>query len=250
MKIQYLIENEKDWFNCFPPAGGATQWTDGHSAKEFAKIVTSENFEKSLGSALNLIIDDIPINQAFPERLTYFDNNSRGPRHHDLACITKVNGINKALCFEAKVKESPDKQLQKYDSDFTAGQKERANNLCKLFFGKTYEENKEELSKIYYQILTGLAGTIVFAAENNVSECYFIIYQIIPQSSKNKPSERIIKKHKMAITDFIDCYKGPVIKELWKENTMVADLGIIPMTINGKIISSHAHIVYTEKECS
>ena len=194
------IKSVEDWYKLYPPAGGAKQWKDGYSAKEFAKAVIEGNFEEELKDK----IENISLNDAifYPERLTYFDDFSSGPRHHDLACICKLNNEKVALCFEAKVKESLDQRLSNAVQDNSKSGKskkpQRIYNLCKKLFNKKYDSNK--MSDIYYQMLTGAMGTLAFAYEQGVSKCFFIVYQLKPSDKK---IDETVEKHKQAINAFI-----------------------------------------------
>ncbi|MCQ2598579.1 MAG: hypothetical protein MJ181_12125 [Treponema sp.] len=247
MEINLTIKNENDWFKAFPPAGKEKQWADNYSAKEFARAVTDKNFEKEIKE--NLGFDDsFKIVEAYPERCTQFDEDHHGPRHHDLACVAEVNCKKIALGFEAKVNESLDGQLLKFDS-FSDGKKERVNKLCKIFFGKEYDES---LSGIYYQMLSGIAGTVAFAAEKECSDCFFIIYQLLP-SKGNKVEKNTIDEHKKAITGFAKMYSKEAVNvpEELKCNDKI-DLGRIELTVKEKdkikIVGANASIVYMERQ--
>ena len=137
--------------------------------------------------------------ETYPEHLSAFDNNYRGKRHHDLACIAKKGDKRIALCFEAKVNESLDKQLFKYlDSK---GKQERVDAILNCFFSTKYNEKKHR--NIYYQILSAIAGSIAFACENNVDDVYFILYQIKP---KVRNQVKNVEKNLNALNGFISLF--------------------------------------------
>ncbi len=173
MEFKITIRNEEDWKRHFPPAGGDKQWREGYSALEFAKIVTNRAFEKDLANSLKFDNSfHLKSGELYPERLSKFDNNPRGPRHHDLACVAEYHNKEIALCFEAKVNESLDKQLSKYrDSD---GKKERVDLMIANFLnGRKYSD--KEFGHIYYQIFSAIAGSIAFAAERNIVAGHHIL---------------------------------------------------------------------------
>lgn len=201
MVITNTVKDENDWKLYFPPAGKDKQWKPGFSALEFARAVTSKGFETEINDVLgNLKFDS---NKIYPEHLTYFDDVSSGPRHHDMACICTQNGKLVALCFEAKVKESLDQKLNKAIIDNSKSKKSkkpfRVKNFCKILFNKEYDSTT--MGEIYYQLLSGAMGSLAFAYENDISKCYFIIYQLVPENDKKFPST--IKRHKKAINNFI-----------------------------------------------
>ncbi|MBO4638824.1 MAG: hypothetical protein J5710_03625 [Treponema sp.] len=204
MKIITKIESIKDWKRVYPPAGKDKQWKDCYSAKEFAKIVTDSykdiSFEEDLRNKLhfNNSFHLLP-EETYPEHLSAFDNNFRGKRHHDLACIAKMDNKRMALWFEAKVNESLDKQLFKYlDSK---GKKERVDAILKSFFKTEYKN--EMHGNIYYQILSAIAGSIAFAYENAANDVYFILYQIEPEKNNQVKN---VEKNMNALNDFISLF--------------------------------------------
>lgn len=201
MIITNTIKDENDWKLYYPPAGKDKQWKPGFSALEFAKAVINKGFETEINNLLgNLKFDS---NKVYPEHLTYFDDVSSGPRHHDMACICTQDEKKVALCFEAKVKESLDQKLKKAIIDNSKSKKSnkpfRVRNFCKLLFKKDYDSST--MGEIYYQLLSGAMGTLTFAYENDISRCYFIIYQLVPEYDSRFFTT--IKKHKRAINDFI-----------------------------------------------
>ena len=244
MKININISNPDEWKLAFPPAGGDSQWKDKYSAKELAKIVT--NYKNYVGKDFELLLQEneefkgIKLINIFPEHLSYFDDNPRGPRHHDLACIAERNGEKIALCFEAKVSESFDKKLSSYQS--SEGKKTRCNVLCNKFFGHDYNN---DYKNVYYQLLSAVAGTIAFAAENNIKKAYFIVYQIMPVGVK-------IPDHKIAINDFIKLVHPKEKNELTETRSFV-NLGVFKIEREiekGKPMSAELHIGYIEQKVS
>lgn len=250
MEIITSIKSVKDWKRVYPLAGKDKQWKDGYSAKEFAKIVLDaypddNNFETDLANKLHLGNDfQLIPEEIYPERLTNFDDNYRGPRHHDLACIAKKGNKRIALCFEAKVNESLDKPLNKYrDSD---GKINRVDSILKNFFNKEYTDR--EFGNIYYQILSAIAGSIAFAAENNVPVVYFILYQIKPLEVNPATN---CEKNKNALEAFINLF-GNRVKKI-TEN--IFDLGNLSIERGfegnpSEKMNANVKIAYIEKEVS
>ncbi|MBO7122656.1 MAG: hypothetical protein J6V90_05185 [Treponema sp.] len=245
MKININVSNPDEWKQVFPPAGGDKQWRDGYSAKELAKIVTGYyddiDFEQELRIKLNRPKLEIIENKIFPERLSKFDNDWHGPRHHDLACCAIDDGTPVALCFEAKVYESLDLKLEKYRDSI--GKIDRCNKLCYNFFGKKYDGNENEYKNIYYQILSSVAGTVAFACENNIQDAFFILYQILPKNRKENMTNK--SNHINAINDFLRC-KG-VEKEINKSGDVV---NIGDLTIEREQMTANVSIAYIEQVVS
>ena len=242
MKININISNPDEWKLAFPPAGGDKQWKDRFSAKELAKIVT--NYKNYVGKDFELLLQDneefkgLKLINVFPEHLSHFDDNPRGPRHHDLACIAEKDGERIALCFEAKVSESFDKRLSSWQN--SDGKKTRCNILCKNFFGCNYNDKFKD---VYYQLLSAVAGTIAFASENGCSKAYFIVYQIIPEEKKTSD-------HKKKINDFIKLVPTAEKKEVVGSGSFVnlGGLKIDRKNEKGEPLCAEVYIGYIEQK--
>ncbi len=253
MNISIEVTNPEEWKKHFPPAGGDKQWRDGYSALEFAKIVTDSykdiSFEELLRKELHIPDLSIIPGELYPERLSVFDDDYHGPRHHDLACIAETKGKKIALCFEAKVFEPLDKQLEKYVLE-SEGKRKRCQTLCNRFFNENYNTKFKE---IYYQLLSSVAGTIAFASENGINEAYFILFQIKPRENNQcrNPTEKI-EEHKKALNDFLQCIPTSDKTEI-KKSGSVRKLGnsiSIERKKNGKEMSAKVYISYIEIEVS
>lgn len=242
MNINIHISNPDEWKLAFPPAGGDKQWRDGYSAKELAKIVTGWyadiDFEQELRNKLNKPKLVITKDKIYPERLSKFDNDWHGPRHHDLACCALDDGKPIALCFEAKVYESLDLKLEKYRN--SKGKIARCNKLCKNFFGQKYDGNEQLYKDIYYQILSSIAGSIAFACENGINDAIFILYQIIPNSRKENKNNKLA--HINAINAFLRCLGK---EESIKNSGDIVKLG--KLTIERENMSANISIAYIEQ---
>lgn len=245
--VDYSITDEDAWFKAFPPRGKEKQWVDGYSAKEFAKAVLDKDFEKEISRNLGLKRINIDKKQVYPERGTSFDKIQGGVRSHDLACVATKNDNEKiALCFEAKVKETFGETIESELKNCTEGKRNRIEKLCRTFFGNDYIKRQDKINKIFYQLLTGLAGTIAFAAETGANESYFIVYQLYPAICDNKD---IITEHKNAIEAFLKQFVSQNdivdVSNIKVEKNTPIDLGTIELE-DGKGTSS-VKIVFMEK---
>ena len=251
MKIKYEVKTLDDWKKYFPPAGGDSQWRDGYSAKELAKIVLDyykdvkfeEELKKVFHHNFSLIPEDV-----YPEHLSQFDNDWHGPRHHDLACIGNLDGKKIALCFEAKVFESLDVRLRSYAGN-SNGRTLRRDKLCSILFKSDYSH--EKFGKIYYQLMSSIAGTVAFAAENKLEDAYFIVYQIIPAKNNDELEikNKKIKSHKDALIDFLHCMNIDV-KNI--KSGSIIHLGEIQIERekDNKKMAANVHLVYVEQNVS
>lgn len=203
------IANLSDWGKSFIKKDSEKHWKDGYSAKEFAKRVLDGSFEKDASKVFSLFLQ-IQFVSAEIEKISYLDSFKGGQRNHDLACLAESNGEKIAVCVEAKVSEDFGNTLAlnfaSLDLDKNKNKVQRINNLCKIFFGKSYDES---LSNVYYQILTGLYGTVKYAKEINAKKSVFVIYQMNTQEEKSQSAS---KEHLKDINDFLKLSGNPIFE--------------------------------------
>lgn len=159
------IKSVDDWFYCAPPKGKEKQWKDNYSAKELAHFATSPEFKSFIKNLLSEC--KIKCNEftCIPEAETKLPGDYRGPRNHDLLMI----GKNVVIGIEAKVNEPYGKSLEQEVANCSKGKKERINWMKKVLFGNKCND------KIKYQLMTGVCGTLLEAARNNVQKCIFLV---------------------------------------------------------------------------
>ncbi len=208
----HKVSTLSDWEKFFIKKDTEEHWKDNHSAKEFANKVLNGEFEKDVSKIKELA--DIQFVSGEIEKLTRIDSFDGNQRNHDLACIAQLVDEKIALCVEAKAAEDFDKTLVKcLEIPYVPTNKpKRVNNLCRTFFGKDYDVS---LSHIYYQILTGLYGTIKYAKEIGVEKCVFIVYQINTKEAKSKNSAKL---HLDQLNDFLKASENPLLE---KSNSLV-----------------------------
>ena len=105
-----LIQSVEDWFRYAPPKGGADQWRDGRSAKEFARAWV-ESGSVSVPDELVGLLSSHPDTQSAvlengePEARLAFDKRVGEVRNADLAVRAVSGGAPLALTIEAKADE-------------------------------------------------------------------------------------------------------------------------------------------------
>lgn len=203
------ITDVSSWFKYAQPEGGATQWKDGRSAKEFARYMTAFNGE--LPKALQLYLQDIGINdsdfECRPEHVTSFAGYDIGTgegRHHDALIISSSTVIG----IEAKVSEPFDKSVKEKlekaskNSDGGKNMKSRIFGSLKIFH-PTYSE--EDVYDIMYQLISATTGTIIETYKLGKRKGVVLIIEFAGDVNIGN-SEAQIKKEKQQIIENDNAY--------------------------------------------
>jgi len=118
------ITSVDDWFRHAPPKGGADQWRDGRSAKEFARAWVDSG-SVSIPAELLALLASHPdtasavLEGAEPEARIAFDRHRGEVRNADLAVSAALDGVPLAITIEAKADEplmAPDRTAQNVSS--------------------------------------------------------------------------------------------------------------------------------------
>ena len=160
------IKSVEDWRVYAPPQNPSKHWKDGHSAKLLAEYAMSKNFKDDILKIIKECEFCVPsVIYGEPEVSTKLPASSRGPRKHDLL----LTGDDFLIGIEAKVSESFDKMIKVYQEQ--KGDKLRRIKTMLTYIGKSIEEAGE----YRYQLLTGLAGTVLEAKKRGKKKCLFLV---------------------------------------------------------------------------
>jgi len=189
-----VVKSVESWFDEWQPQRGLKQWQNGKSAKELAKAwfrsgdhaVVPPGFQSLLEShpvTRELVIESILGESKIPL-------DAGRPRHSDLVIKGNAAGVPVLIHVEAKADEVFAKTCEKAWE--TALRKEpkstlpdRMSRLCHLLFGtKDFEQCLENmpvsLRQLRYQLLYGVAATILDAARQRISTAVFIVHELLP----------------------------------------------------------------------
>ena len=167
-----------------PPKMGARHWQDGRSAKELAKAwfaTGKPRMPKDLAKAF----ESYPLTSAFfpelgiPEYITRLDNFKGEHRNHDMILIGH-SGRNKLLVsIEAKADETfGDIISKKGSTNPRSNIYKRIDLLSLAIFGRTINEH---IGKLHYQLLTGIAGTLIEAKKRQADYAIFVVHEFLSQ---------------------------------------------------------------------
>jgi len=176
------IDSLDDWLRLAPPAG-AGQVAEGRSFVEPGRAwVEGDAVDRVTG-----LLEDhaghggVVIETGIVEKLTQFDDNPRGPRHHDLLATASFPAGMLVVGVEGKADETFGDPLDRHvrravDASPASGTPKRVDRLATTFFGSTLADDAS-LGGLHYQLLSALAGTLVDAREQGAVEAILLIHE-------------------------------------------------------------------------
>jgi hypothetical protein len=183
------ITSLEQWRDFAPPFAGPKHWVDGRSAKETAKACCADGI--AAPPALLALLDSHPctsemqVATVLPEWRTSLTDRG-GPRRHDLLLLGTARGQRTVVGVEAKTDEPFDDPLARrvrkaqalLDRGTPTRQLDRLDLLTRAAFGKSALANGEirpELARVPYQLLAGLAGTLIEASARGAGVAAFCV---------------------------------------------------------------------------
>lgn len=186
-----IITSVNDWYRYAPPKNPTIQWQDGKSAKELAKawfrggiLDMPLDFRWLLKS--HSVTSKFEPYEGFAEHKTPIDNFGEA-RNHDLVIIGSSDKQAILIGVEAKETESFDEPIAQKRSDNPRSNIEnRKELLSEQIFGRSIDK---EIGLIRYQLITGTAGTLIEAKNQDSKYAVFIIHEFLTDKSDVFKSE-------------------------------------------------------------
>jgi hypothetical protein len=170
----------EDWFRLAPPKMGSRQWKDGRSAKELAKAFCAPGVPTVPAELLDLFASSdqlgaVQLTQAWPEHKIRLDSYFGETRNADLAAVGTGNEGAVAVTIEAKADEpfGPTIAQALAVASPTSKLPARMAALAKSVLGRL----PCEISNLRYQLLHGIAGTLIFAKEHKATAAVFVVLE-------------------------------------------------------------------------
>ena len=202
------IRSVDDWLLYAPPKRGILHWKDGRSAKELAKswlVTGSPNMPDDLVTLLtsNPATAGFAIEAAIPEMTTQLDHFGGEPRNHDLILLGHAREQRVLIAVEAKADESFGKPIHEELESAKPNSKvpDRIGLLSLSIFGRPIDG---DLGYLRYQLLHGLAGTLIEAKKQQADIAVFVVHEFI--CSETRPAN--IARNKADFTEFIRSFAG------------------------------------------
>lgn len=201
------IKSVDDWFRFAPPKQGSKHWVDGRSAKELAKAWFRTGVAK-IPNELQALLDSRAVTQGFvpdlavAELVTSLDGFGEG-RNHDLVIVGHVESGKLLVAVEAKADESFGNLID----DCLAHAKppsrvpDRIDHLSRSVFGRPVDR---QLGKLRYQLLHGLAGTLIEASNRHAKQAVFVVHEFIT----DKVTADKVAQNAADLQNFIQAFPG------------------------------------------
>lgn len=203
-----VITSVEQWRAHAGPKGGDDHWKDGRSAKEVAKAWCRPGGATAVPSDLLVLLRsheltaDLEIATAIPEQRTPLRGERGGHRHHDLLLLGRAQGKRVVVGIEAKTDEPFDQPLGERIVPARAllakgektGQLDRIKSLSTAVFGRSAvtpdEEPDSSLAPLPYQLLAGVAGTLIEAQQREAALAVLAVHAFHSSGLDSEAEER------------------------------------------------------------
>jgi hypothetical protein len=192
-KDGHEITTVDEWFQFSPPKEGKHQWVDGRSAKELAKVFLERGFPAvppELRALLSSHPDVGPVDLtiAFPEHKIALDKFPGEPRNADLAAVGDCGMGKVAVNIEAKADEAFGDTIgdRLASASTMSNVPKRITALAEALLGHA----GQEIHGLRYQLLHGIAASMIFAREQGASAAIFVALEFHGPSCAKENIER------------------------------------------------------------
>lgn len=179
-----------DWRDWTRPKK-AYQWKSGRSAMELARawfvspvpIVPKEVLELLRSRAE---FESLELEWGAPEYVTPLPERGEG-RNHDLILVGSGPRGKVVISIEAKADESFGATIGEELAAARASKRptrkpQRIETLVRLVFGDSATADDEQYSKLRYQLLTAVAGTVLEAKRQSAHIAAFLVHEFVTES--------------------------------------------------------------------
>ncbi len=190
------IHSVDEWRCLASPQGGDKQWKDGRSAKELAKAWFAPKVPRELGRLFesHKLTRGLVVESAIAELTTELDDFPGEPRHHDLVLLCRSGKVRALVGVEAKADEEFGPVIQEElkrvkKSGRHSNLPQRVHQLSQAIFGRSVDD---AIGRLRYQLLHGLAGTLIEARSRSCDVAVFVVHEFI---SDNKTQQQKIDRN-------------------------------------------------------
>lgn len=178
-------------------------WVPGRSAYETGRAWLGNGNAASLPKVIGELFDTCDLTRGFEAEVVYpelkirFDEFSGEPRNADLALLGHVGQRKVAVTIEAKADEVFSNVLAKEmelairtkQRNPSSRKQDRIASLIRGILGLPLDRF-QEVEKLRYQLLTGVAGTLTWARENDADLAVFLVHVFETGKTQRKHLDR------------------------------------------------------------
>ena len=193
------IHTIDDWRRVAGPKSGDAHWALGRSAYECARAWCPEGETPRVPEEIESIVRQASdsgrarIITAWPEHKVRFDTLPGEPRNADVNAIAEGSRERIAISIEAKAdepfgqttREVLESAVQRIARDEPTNAITRVQQLARALFG-TERSQRLPLGDVRYQLLTGIAGAIAFAREQEASVAVFVVHEFVTDQTRDE----------------------------------------------------------------
>jgi uncharacterized protein DUF6946 len=189
-KNGHPIRTPDEWRKAAPPKR-PNQWAAGHSACELARAWCGDR-QPQMPQALRTLLDSraetrgLSVDTVTPEHPIRFDAHRGEPRNADLAFLGKAGKVRVAVTIEAKadepfgsrVAETLAAALERAIENPRSNGVRRVEALVRALF-RSGQNGDPPASTLRYQLLTAVAGTLAYAAEQRAPTAVLVVHEFV-----------------------------------------------------------------------
>lgn len=174
-----------DWRNWTPPKK-SEHWKEGRSAMQLAQSWFVSETPQCPPELQSLFLTNprtatIRLDEGHPEFVTGLPERGEG-RNHDLLLTGHTGSESVVVCVEAKVDEPFGMTIGEYWQEAKARQTptrapERIAALLGIVFGVEAQPDQQPWAGLRYQLLTGIAGTLIQAVKEQAPLAVFVVHE-------------------------------------------------------------------------
>jgi hypothetical protein len=223
------IHDRDEWMRLAPPTA-AYHVAGGRSAVEMCRAWMEGDAVDRVTTLLSrhTRYNSVTLERGIVERLTQFDDNPRGPRHHDLLAIASSRAGRVVLGVEGKADETFGDRLDRHVAKAlkrspSSGAPKRVDQLTRAFFGATLGADAS-LGAIPYQLLPALVGTLVDARGQDAVEAVVLVHEF----RTDRTSDHLQARNAAALDAFL-ARMHPAAARSGDESAWITE----PVTVRG-----------------
>lgn len=227
------IRSLKDWERLGGPASRA-HWKAGRSAYELATDWVTGDAPSAVTDLLGRRpeLAGLDLIAGVAEKKSQFDDDSRGPRNHDLLVRGRTAAGPVTIGVEGKADEPFDLPVWLYREralkrSRDTGALSRVDRLVKRWFGTSLSTDTRTppLACLSYQLFSGLAGTLADAAKDGSPTAVLLVHEFVTELTDDALHERNAR----SLDDFLERLAGPA----WERTTGPGGWVTAPFSVAG-----------------